>query len=158
MIRVEVTAVREVELRCAYCHDALASDLRRCRCGTALHRDCAASLGTCPVMGCGGRFPASARERPIRSPWWIHPIAFLVLLLGLVVGLVLGLPGLFLLATEAEVVLHPALAGIGAAACVLGYWRLPRWGSRLALAGLGGMSVSVMAVAAWLGELFERLA
>ena len=42
--------------RCPYCHDALhAGELLDCRgCRATLHAECAAELGSCPTLGCGG--------------------------------------------------------------------------------------------------------
>jgi hypothetical protein len=45
---------RASDLRCAYCHAEAGLAPVECQwCGTLLHSDCAAALGTCPTLGCG---------------------------------------------------------------------------------------------------------
>lgn len=95
------------ELRCAYCHGALADQQVACRaCDTRLHPDCRADLDRCPTLGCAGEAP---RRRPTAAQRASRRAAALFWLpLASLVTLAVALPAAF---GAPRPVLHPVQGG-----------------------------------------------
>ncbi len=70
-LQVDVSA-RSGDLRCAYCHEAVAEAAQRTcpTCSLALHPECWSEVGGCPGCrsGAGGRPLVTPRPRPPRRP------------------------------------------------------------------------------------------
>lgn len=59
-------ALPQPQLRCAYCHDALAGQPSSAcdGCGTWLHVGCLAEVAACPLLGCGVNLGSAPKGTP----------------------------------------------------------------------------------------------